>query len=94
MSKLVLTTEEKNVLDKLTHANKMDCWFWIDDARDCIIDLENGNTVLDTCEAILEVDDGTPDASEFLDSREFGVYENLVKRARLQEIIEDYCRSK
>ena len=82
MDKIILTIEEKNVLDKLTHANKMDCWFWIDDTRDCIIDLENGNTVLDTCEAILEVDDGTPDTSEFLDSKELSIYENLVEKCK------------
>lgn len=82
MDKIMLTTEEKNVLDKLTHANKMDCWFWIDDTRDCIIDLENGNAVLDTCEAILEVDDGTPDASEFLDSKELSIYESLVEKCK------------
>lgn len=80
MSKLILTIEQKNVLDKLTRKNKMDCWFWIDDRRECIIDLENNSIVIDTRTAILEINDGTPDVSDFLNADEARIFEALVRK--------------
>ena len=77
-----LTTEEKNMLDTLTHRSKTDCWFWIDDEHDCIIDLENDNAIMDTAEAILELDDGIPDVSEFLDENDLVLYNNLLERCK------------
>lgn len=77
-----LTTEEKNMLDKLTHGNKMDCWFWIDDETDEIKDLEDGEKVLDTCEAILTVADGTDNVEEFLNEEEVKLFNDLVARCK------------
>lgn len=77
-----LTIEEKNALDELTHKNKMDCWFWIDDENDCIIDLEDDDRVLDTAEAVLEVLDGTPDIYEFLDDDQAAVIVKLYDRIK------------
>ena len=80
-----LTTEEKNTLDVLTHKNKMDCWFWIDDENDCIRDLEDGERILDTTAAVLEVLDGTPDISEFLDEKQCAVINGLYNRIKEEE---------
>ena len=77
-----LTVEEKNMLDKLTHKNKMDSWFWIDDETDTIKDLEDGEKVLDTCEAILDVADGTEDIEQFLEPEEIELFNNLVERCK------------
>lgn len=77
-----LTTEEKNMLDKLTHGNKMDSWFWIDDETDEIKDLEDGNKVLDTCDAILMIDDGTDNVEEFLNEEEVDLFTALVERCK------------
>lgn len=77
-----LTTEEKNMLDKLTHGNKMDAWFWIDDETDTIKDLEDDEKVLDTCEAILTVADGTEDIEEFLNEDEIKLFNDLVSRCK------------
>ena len=75
-----LTIEEKNALDELTHKNKMDCWFWIDDENDCIRDLEDDDKILDTAAAVLEVVDGTPDIYEFLDDDQAAVIARLYNR--------------
>ena len=75
-----LTIEEKNALDELTHKNKMDCWFWIDDENDCVRDLEDDDKILDTAEAVLEVLDGTPDIYEFLDDDQATVITKLYNR--------------
>lgn len=80
-----LTIEEKNALDELTHKNKMDCWFWIDDENDCIIDLEDDDRVLDTAEAVLEVLDGTPDIYEFLDNDQAAVIVKLYDRIKKED---------
>ena len=77
-----LTTEEKNMLDKLTHGNKMDSWFWIDDETDTIKDLEDDNKVLDTCDAILTVADGTDGIEQFLDEDEVKLFNDLVARCK------------
>lgn len=82
-----LTTEEKNMLDKLTHKNKMDCWFWIDDENDCIRDLEDNNKKIDTYEAILLVDDGTLDIENFLNDDEIKLFKDLVSRCEICEKI-------
>ena len=81
-SNIELTVEEKNMLDKLTHKNKMDSWFCIDDEKDCIVDLEDNNKVLDTCEAILMIDDGTDNIEEFLDEDEVKLFNDLVARCK------------
>lgn len=75
-----LTNAEKNMLDKLTNGNKMDCWFWIDDRNGVIIDLENNNQVLDTRKAILDVAAGTVDIEMFLNEDEIALFDDLVKR--------------
>lgn len=82
-----LTTEEKNMLDKLTHKNKMDGWFWIDDENDCIRDLEDHNKKLNTCEAILLVNDGTVDIENFLNDEEIKLFKDLVSRCEVSEKI-------
>lgn len=80
MNEIKLTIEEKNMLDKLTHANKMDCWFWIDDERDCIVDLENDGLVMDTASAVIQIWEGTPDVTDFLTQEEADLFEDLVDR--------------
>lgn len=80
-----LTVEEKNMLDKLTSANKMDCWFWIDDQTDTIRDLENNNKKLDTAEAILDVADGTDNVEEFLEPEEVKLFNDLVARCKKEK---------
>ena len=82
-----LTTEEKNMLDKLTHNNKMDSWFWIDDENDCIRDLEDNNKKLNTCEAILLVNDGTEDIENFLNDDEIKLFKDLVSRCEVSDKI-------
>lgn len=82
-----LTTEEKNMLDKLTHKNKMDSWFWIDDENDCIRDLEYNNKKLNTCEAILLVNDGTEDIENFLNDDEIKLFKDLVSRCEVSDKI-------
>ena len=80
MNEIKLTIEEKNMLDKLTHANKMDCWFWIDDERDCVVDLENDGLVMDTASAVIQIWEGTPDVATFLTKEETDLFNDLVDR--------------
>ena len=75
-----LTTEEKNMLDKLTHKNKMDAWFAFGDDDETIVDLEDDSKPMDTCEAILLVADGTDNVEEFLDEEEVKLFKDLVSR--------------
>ena len=78
--KITLSIEEKNMLDKLTRRNKMDCWFWIDDSIDRIRDLEDHNRILNTAEAIILVADGTDNIEEFLEPNEVTLFYNLLSR--------------
>jgi len=75
-----LSVEEKNMLDKLTHKNKMDAWFAFGDDDETIIDLEDNNKPMDTCEAILTVADGTEDVEDFLEPEEAKLFHELVAR--------------
>ena len=88
-----LTIPEKNMLDKLTHGNKMDAWFWIDDDNDQIIDLDNDGKPMDTCDALLQLDDGVIDIELFLDEDEIKLYNDLIKRCKehcgIKEGLED-----
>ena len=81
-NKIKLTTDEKNVLDKLTHFNKMDCWFWIDDDTDTIRDLENGGEIMDTREAILTIAEGVVDIENILDQNEITTFNALVSKCK------------
>ena len=78
--KITLSTEEKNMLDKLTCKNKMDCWFWIDDSIGRIRDLEDHNRILNTAEAVILVADGTDNVEEFLEQEEVTLFYNLLNR--------------
>ena len=81
-TKIELTTDEKNMLDKLTRKNKMDAWFAFGDDDETIIDLEDNNKPMDTCEAILMIDDGTEDVESFLTSEEADLFNGLVARCK------------
>ncbi len=42
---ILLTNEEYNLINNLTHQTKTDCWFWLDTNKegfDCVKDLERG----------------------------------------------------
>lgn len=80
--KIELTTDEKNMLDKLTRKNKMDAWFAFGDDDETIIDLEDNNKPMDTCEAILMIDDGTEDVESFLTPEEVDLFNGLVARCK------------
>jgi hypothetical protein len=81
-SKIVLSTEEKNILDDLTEKNKMDDWFVIDDKCNCIRSLDDGNKIQDTAKAIIDVDDGTDNVAQFLNKHDLKVFKDLVARCR------------
>lgn len=45
---VLLTNEEYNLINNLTHQTKTDCWFWLDTNKegfDCVKDLERGYKV-------------------------------------------------
>ena len=45
---ILLTNEEYNLINNLTHQTKTDCWFWLDTNKegfDCVKDLERGYKV-------------------------------------------------
>lgn len=79
--KIELSTKEKNVLDRLSHLNKTDCWFSIDDDNNCIRDLEDNNNVIDTCDAVLQVKDAdSGEGIKHLSIDEYFTFMKLVDR--------------
>lgn len=45
---VLLTNEEYNLINNLTHQTKTDCWFWLDTNKEgfnCVKDLERGYKV-------------------------------------------------
>ena len=82
-----LTNEEKNMLDRITYKANMDGWFWIDDENDCIRDLEDHNKKLNTCEAVLLVNDGCPDVENYLNDDEVKLFKDLVARCEVSDKI-------
>ena len=52
-----LCDEQISVLNKLATKTKMDCWFFVNDERE-ILDLEDGEKVLNTKEALRQFNEG------------------------------------
>lgn len=80
-----LTTEELNIIDKLTAKTKVDSWLAINDEKDCFEDLESQNRrgeckklsprwVLET------LDDVVDNPADYLTTKELFVYKNMMKK--------------
>ena len=80
---LFIKTIEANVLDKLTSASKMDCWFWLNE-NDLPIDNENGGEPIPTADALQTLDDGLVDVENDygLEPWEVNVYQQLLERLK------------
>lgn len=85
--KIILTSEEYNLLNNITSQTKTDCWFCLgisEDGYDYVMDLEEG-CELDMGCALEQLNDAIiPDLLELTD-REIEVYVGLLKKFNIAD---------
>lgn len=68
MKSMTFTSQEYDVLNKISHNTKMDCWFCLaldDEGNDIIVDLEENSKQLEIEEAVETLIEGISDESNF-----------------------------
>lgn len=85
--RIILSDAEYNVLNRITHQTKMDCWFHLDmtgNGSDCVVDLEEG-VAYTLRHGISMLNEGIVPELLTLTDEEIEVYVNLLKELDIDE---------
>lgn len=83
---MTLTQAEYDVVDKIAHKSKMDCWFMVysdEDGNDYVKDLERGETIT-IREGVCQLLDGMTCYADYnMTKKEVLVFEGLTRKLNL-----------